>query len=56
MADYYVLWSDQELPYEAPTITYVNLNKRSDYLHLQAIDSRWNQHGLGGDILRGDCR
>ncbi|XP_024399370.1 probable galacturonosyltransferase-like 3 [Physcomitrium patens] len=23
---------------------------------IQAIDSRWNQHGLGGDILRGDCR
>lgn len=23
---------------------------------IQAIDSRWNQHGLGGDILKGDCR
>ncbi|KAG0627051.1 hypothetical protein M758_2G170500 [Ceratodon purpureus] len=23
---------------------------------IQAIDRRWNQHGLGGDILKGDCR
>ncbi|KAG0614822.1 hypothetical protein M758_6G206100 [Ceratodon purpureus] len=23
---------------------------------IQAIDNRWNQHGLGGDILKGDCR
>lgn len=23
---------------------------------IQAIDNRWNQHGLGGDIVKGDCR
>jgi hypothetical protein len=22
----------------------------------QPIDHRWNQHGLGGDTLKGDCR
>ncbi|KAJ8773683.1 hypothetical protein K2173_006333 [Erythroxylum novogranatense] len=24
--------------------------------NVEAIDHRWNQHGLGGDNLRGDCR
>jgi lipopolysaccharide biosynthesis glycosyltransferase len=23
---------------------------------IQPIDHRWNQHGLGGDTLKGDCR